>query len=215
MRVTAIIPARRGSVGVPGKNWRDFCGKPLVRWTVEQALETKAIDEVVVTSDSPEVYDALNAVPVTWIARPGDLSGSEATTESAMLHALTVLHDEPAILVMLQPTSPLRTPDDISACISQVILFGGSVTSVVPAREWRFPVHGRVSRQHRAVFAENGSIYAVEAKAFMATGDRTAKDSHSHLMPDWTRHEIDDEDDWNIVEGLFRQRVLGGLSVHA
>lgn len=211
MRIAAIIPARRGSVGIPGKNWRNFCGKPLVRWTVEQALGTPEIDEVIVTSDAPEIYDALSGLKVTWIARPDDLAQANTSTEAAIAHAVMFKRrqaEKPDMVVLLQATSPLRRVDDISACIALVRDAGGSAVSVVYAREWKFPVKNRTPRQARTELAENGSIYAVKTDALLGAMDRTTADAYTHLMPSWSRYEIDDEDDWWIVEGMFEKHIL-------
>jgi CMP-N,N'-diacetyllegionaminic acid synthase len=214
VRIAAIIPARRGSVGIPGKNWKDFCGKPLVRWTAEQALATPEVDEVVVTSDSSEIYDALSGLKVTWVARPANLAQDNTPTEEALAHTVAMLNKKPDMVALLQATSPLRRVDDISACIALVREnfgmrdAGGSAVSVVYAREWKFPVKNRTPRQARAELAENGSIYAVKTDALLGAMDRTTADAYTHLMPSWSRYEIDDEDDWWIVEGMFEKYIL-------
>jgi CMP-N,N'-diacetyllegionaminic acid synthase len=208
VRIAAMIPARRGSVGIPGKNWKNFCGKPLVRWTAEQALSTPEVDEVVITSDAPEVYDALSGLNVTWVARPDSLAQSDTPTEAALAHTIVMMNKKPDMVVLLQATSPLRRVDDISACIALVRDAGGSAVSVVYAREWKFPVKNRTPRQARTELAENGSIYAIKADALLGAMDRTTADAYTHLMPSWSRYEIDDEDDWWIAEGMFEKYIL-------
>lgn len=198
----AIVPARRNSAGLPGKNWRDLCGKPLVRWSVEQAIEAGL--PVWVTSDAPEVWEALEGLEYERIDRPAELCGPEATTESALMHALTTQQVRPSHLVLLQPTSPLRTPEDIKACLAL-----GNGVSVVHSREWQWPVLDRVPRQRRYALAENGSIYSVSVPEFMRWQNRTIKfHGYVYWMPSWTSHEIDDEDDFAIVELMMRRHVL-------
>ena len=113
MGVAAIIPARGGSRGIPRKNLLDFCGKPLVAWSIIQARNTPLIDAVYVSSDSPEILETAERFGARPIRRPPEISGDTATTESALLHALGTLPAAPEWLALLQPTSPLRKPDDL------------------------------------------------------------------------------------------------------
>ena len=112
-RVTAIIPARGGSKAIPRKNVLDFHGKPLLAWTIEQALETPEIDDVFVTSDSREILDIAASSGAQFIERPSEISGDTATSESAVRHALGEIGSDQELVLMLQPTSPLRKRGDL------------------------------------------------------------------------------------------------------
>jgi CMP-N,N'-diacetyllegionaminic acid synthase len=113
-----IIPARGGSKGLPGKNIRPLCGKPLIAWTIEKALKSKHLDAVLVTTDSPEIADIARkhgaAVP---FLRPARLATDTAATFPVVRHALDHLRAaegrEFDYIVLLEPTSPLREDDDI------------------------------------------------------------------------------------------------------
>ena len=84
----AIIPARGGSKGIPGKNTILVAGKPLLAWSIEHALRSAEIHSVWVTSDSPEILDIANTYGARTILRPADISGDKATSEEAWIHAL-------------------------------------------------------------------------------------------------------------------------------
>ena len=123
--VLAIIPARGGSKGIPHKNIADVNGRPLISYTIEAALECTFIDKVLVSTDDKEIaaisqqYGA--SVP---FLRPDYLSSDTAKSIDAVLHAVTYCaeHDKPYdIVVLLQPTSPLRTGEDISGALCYFI----------------------------------------------------------------------------------------------
>jgi CMP-N,N'-diacetyllegionaminic acid synthase len=221
-KTVAIILARRGSKQIPGKNWRPLLGKPLVRWSVEQALAAESIDRVVVTSDAPEVMDAIEGqlIPwgqkrsspseVTWVARPEHLATDTATTESAVSHALDTVYGPsgpfPDVAVILQPTSPLRRPGDIDACV-ELLKGYDSVVSVV--RDHRIiPGELREMRQAQMRVIENGAVYAMRTDTFLVSRNRICGMWEPFLMPEWTRYEIDAEDDFAIVEMLMEKYMV-------
>ncbi|MFT5452221.1 MAG: CMP-N-acetylneuraminic acid synthetase [Enterobacterales bacterium] len=123
-RVVAIIPAREGSKRLPNKNTLVLAGKPMIAWTIEAALQSKYVKEVIVSTDSElikEVAEKHGAV-VPFI-RPESLSGDMATTDDVLMHAINVLELSPSdILVLLQPTSPLRNVDDIDKALEELQL---------------------------------------------------------------------------------------------
>jgi len=116
--VIAIIPARGGSKGLPGKNIRVLCGKPLIAWTIEKALKSGCLDVVMVTTDSPEIASIARdygaAVP---FMRPAELASDTASSYDVICHVLTHYRDaecrEFDYTVLLEPTSPLREDDDV------------------------------------------------------------------------------------------------------
>jgi CMP-N-acetylneuraminic acid synthetase len=113
----AIVPARGGSVGLPGKNLVPFQGRPLVAHTVHTAVAA-GVTEVVVTTDDAEIAAAAAAEGARTVARPAHLAQATSRTLPAVLHALDALEVTDATLVLLlQPTSPLRTADDIAECL--------------------------------------------------------------------------------------------------
>ena len=117
-RVIAIIPARGGSKGLPGKNTRMVCGKPLIAWSIEKAKKSSYLDVILVSTDSPEIADVARrhgaAVP---FMRPAELATDHASTHDVIEHALaqcrTADSGEFLYTVLLEPTSPLREDDDV------------------------------------------------------------------------------------------------------
>lgn len=117
-RVLALIPARSGSKGLPGKNIRTLCGKPLVAWSIEKAKRSQYLDVILVTTDSPEIADVSRQYgAIVPFLRPAYLATDHASTYDVIRHALTYCrtheNHEFDYTVLLEPTSPLREDDDI------------------------------------------------------------------------------------------------------
>ena len=117
-RALGLIPARAGSERLRGKNTRPFAGRPLVDWTLDAALGSGLLETVAVTTDDPGVAALASARDVTVIDRPAELAGSDASIYDAIAHALGVLGADWDYLVLLQPTSPLRTAADIDGALA-------------------------------------------------------------------------------------------------
>jgi CMP-N,N'-diacetyllegionaminic acid synthase len=118
----AIIPARGGSKGIPKKNLVDFCGKPLIAWSILQARDSSSVHSVWVSSDSQEIIDTATHYGARPIRRPEDISGDNATSESAWLHALDTIAADGIVVdrvIGMQATSPIRETSDIDAALSQ------------------------------------------------------------------------------------------------
>src|SRR5215471_6813557 len=114
----AIIPARSGSKGLPGKNIRNLCGKPLVTWSIEAARKSRHLDLVLLSTDSAEIADiARNSGAAVPFLRPGELATDQAPTFEVVRHALTFYRSEMGrefdYTVLMEPTSPLREDDDV------------------------------------------------------------------------------------------------------
>ena len=123
--VLAVVPARAGSKGLPGKNIKDLCGKPLIAWTIETALKSVHIDEVVVSTDSKDIAEiALQFGASVPFLRPYQLATDEATSFVVVEHCLDFYHAKRAIefdyVVLLEPTSPLRRETDIDQVLEKL-----------------------------------------------------------------------------------------------
>ncbi len=119
--VVAVVPARAGSKGIPGKNLRRVAGRSLVRRTVDAAGAAASIDVVVVSTDGDAIAAEGELAGARVVRRPADLAGDEASSESAVLHVLDVLAatgDEPEVVVFLQATSPFTDPADLDAAVA-------------------------------------------------------------------------------------------------
>ncbi|MDG1463049.1 MAG: acylneuraminate cytidylyltransferase family protein [Gammaproteobacteria bacterium] len=232
MLTIATICARGGSVGVPGKNIRPLMGKPLITHTIEHALAVSDIDRVFISTDSQSIADvAMSAGAEVPFLRPDHLATNDASKLAALEHLVSwvELHHGPVgIIVDLQPTSPLRTPQDIRDCMqlfddeTDVVITGYEADKnpyfdMVERKEnGRFdlvkpPESSVVARQQApAVFAMNGSIYVWKRSSLnkgLWNGNRKL-----HVMPRERSIDIDEPLDFDIVELLMGRRQVGWRS---
>ncbi len=184
MNAIAIIPARGGSKGLPGKNIRTLGGKPLLAWSIEAALAAACVERVFVSTDSPEIASVASAWGAETIMRPAAISGDTASSESALLHALDYLRGHnaprPEILVFLQCTSPFTSAEDIEGTVAALLeQKADSALSVTPFGHflWRKGDAGanginhdgktRLRRQDLPPqYLENGAVYAMRTACF-------------------------------------------------
>ena len=149
MKVIAFIFARGGSKGLPGKNVRPICGKPMIAWAIEQAKAVKRISRVIVSTDSEEIASVARQYGAeTPFMRPAELACDDCPEWQAWRHALNYLqHEEglPDAMVSVPVTAPLRLPGDIELCIDEFALGGVDVVVTVSAAH-RSPYFNMVKR---------------------------------------------------------------------
>ena len=135
MKVIAIIPARGGSKGIPRKNLVNFSGKPLIQWSIDAALKSTYITDVVVSSDDDEILNvAQENKGVLAIKRPIELAQDSSKTAPVLTHVLESLNGiKYDYLILLQPTSPLRTAEDIDLAFEK--LLNSKATSLISVCE--------------------------------------------------------------------------------
>lgn len=231
LKVVCVIPARAGSKGVPGKNVRPLAGRPLIAHSIEQALASRYIDRTIVSTDGDEIAEAARAagaeVPFT---RPAELAGDGVGTVDVLVHAAEWLTDVDCwpfdILVLLHATTPLRSVEDVDACIDLLVEeHAGSVFSVAEA--YRNPYFNMVemdaegvphlvkeasfaSRQQApTVYDMNSSIYVWWVERLLEDRKVILPDSRVHVMPRERSIDIDEELDFRIAEMLLAD---GGAS---
>lgn len=139
-KVLAIVPARGGSKGLPGKNIRPICGKPLIAWTIEKALKSRCLDTVLVTTDCAEIAAAARAAGAhVPFLRPVELATDTASTYDVIRHAVAYLKDTEGqsydYIVLLEPTSPLREDDDIDNMLESLIRQSSEFDSIISVGE--------------------------------------------------------------------------------
>jgi len=221
----AIIPARGGSRGIPRKNVLPIGGKPLIAWTIEAARAAESVDRVVVSTDDPEIGRVAEAFGADVVWRPAELSGDQASSESALLHALEFLERaegyDPDILVFLQCTSPLTQAEDIDGTV-RAMLDADADTALSVAEFhyflWRRENAGeavginhdksiRLLRQNREPqYQETGAVYAMRASGFREARHRFFGRTALYVSPPDRVGEIDDPIDMQFCELLIRQR---------
>ncbi len=228
-RVLGLITARGGSKGLPGKNTRLLCGRPLIAWTVDAARASSCLDAVVVSTDDAGIAEAARAAGAEVpFLRPAALASDTASSIDAVLHALDTLAAEGRefqVLVLLEPTSPLREASDIDAAVQQLATSGAdAVVSVCraegahPSFMFRMDERGAVTpyltvpptgvrRQDiEPLFYLEGTVYVSTVAALRETRafchDRTV----AYEVPKWKALEIDDEDDFVMVQAIAKHR---------
>lgn len=220
--VLAIIPARGGSKGVPRKNIRDLAGKPLIAWTIEAARKSAYIDRTVISSDDQEII----AVAKNWgceapFVRPADLARDDTPGIDPVLHALKELPGYDYV-VLLQPTSPLRTEEDIDGCIARCEekLASACVSVTEPAHhpQWMFtlsdadvllPISAQrgVRRQDLPdVYALNGAVYVARTAWLVETRNFLGEGAYGYVMPSSRSIDIDTEQDIAFAACLLQQK---------
>jgi len=228
MNVIAIIPARGGSKGIPGKNIRAVGGRPLLAWSIEQARQTPQISRVFVSTDSPEIATVARQFGAEVIQRPADISGDSASSESALLHALDWLlateNCQPDLVVFLQATSPCRQPGEILDAIDTLLKENAdSLLSVGPVHGfvWRVEKDGTVrsfsydhlNRPRRQDapedLIENGSIYIFKPWVLRQFNNRLGGRIAVYRMPALNSFQIDEPADLELIEQLMEYRQSG------
>jgi len=227
MSTIAIIPARGGSRGIPRKNLVPVCGKPLLAWSIEHALGASSVDAVYVSSDCDEILAVAQSFGARAIARPAELSGDGATSESAWLHAVDVIESQNGkvdLVVGMQATSPVRDAHDLDAAIEQ--FHRESLDSLVAACEvhdfflWRrvdgtaeginHDYRARRRRQDIAPsFLENGSFYIFRPELLRATACRLGGRIGVFKMAKHKMFQIDEPEDIALCEAVLRGYGMG------
>ena len=228
-RVLALITARGGSKGLPGKNVRPLGGRPLVAWSVAAARASRYVDRVVLSSDDAAIQEAARAagadVPFT---RPAALASDTATSLDVVNHALDQLPGFD-LLVLLQPTSPLRTADDIDRCLEACGPDGGapaavSVVETDKSPHWMFTL-GPDARLHRLldgpvpdrrqdaprVMVLNGAVYVARIPWLAQARTFVTPETVAHVMPRERSVDIDTALDFALTEQLLALAPPGPL----
>jgi YrbI family 3-deoxy-D-manno-octulosonate 8-phosphate phosphatase len=225
-KTVAIIPARGGSKGVPGKNLRPVGGIPLVARAVRSCLAASRIDGTYVTTDDPTVADVARRAGAVVIERPADIAGDTATSESALEHALGVISDlgSPAdVLVFVQCTSPFIEPGDLDRAVELITTgHADSALSAIQTYEflWRDadpsvasgtgPMTGqnhdsgyRPRRQERRPdFRETGAFYAMRTDGFLQHHHRFFGRTGVVPVSDFSALEIDTVEELHLADAI-------------
>ena len=224
--VVAIIPARGGSKGIPNKNIIDFCGKPLIAWTIEQCLQSKYIDNVWVSSDSQNILDIAEKYGAKTIKRPDDISGDFATSESAWIHSIKIIEEDNNIDFVFAPqvTSPLREAKDIDNAIELFqkenydSMFSSSI--VEDLFFWKKDKNNKLqsvnydylNRQRRQdvqeQIIENGSFYIFKPEILKKYDNRFGGKIGHSKMEFWKMFEIDNLEDIRMCRALMQEFLI-------
>lgn len=219
--VLGLITARGGSKGLPRKNVLTVGGKPLIGWTIEAALKSKSIERVVLSSDDDEIM----GVGKTWgcevpFQRPARLANDTASSMDVVLHALGHLQGY-EYLILLQPTSPLRTAADIDAAFDLLQSTGApscvSVCEVDQSPYWMFrikdgskvermlPEEDSATRRQDLppIYVLNGAIYVARVEWLRQSKSFLGEGCVAYVMPKERSLDIDNAEDFEV----FRRTV--------
>ena len=227
MKNIAIIPARSGSKGLPDKNIRELCGKPMLAYSIEAAKKSGKIDVVHVSTDSEHYAEIAKAygADVPFL-RSGEFSGDTATTWDVVrfvLNKYKQMGQQFEVVTVLQPTSPLRTADDIMEVSDMYFL--KSATAVVGVCEmehsplWSNTLNNdlcmngflnkasNVQRQQLETYYRiNGAIYMIDAEVITNNFEIYGERSYAYIMPKERSVDIDDVMDFKIAEMYMKER---------
>src|SRR3989338_561873 len=182
-KTLAVILARGGSKGLPGKNIIPLKGRPLIAWTITAALEAKLIDRVVVSSDSVDILAVAKRYGADTIKRPKKLATDQIRPELAIQHVLATLRKNesyiPELLILLQPTSPLR--------------------GFLLMRRQDLP----------PVFFTNGAIYLVKTLWFLKSNSLFPKRTVPYVMSEDNSQDVDTPEDLKKIEKLMALKKYG------
>lgn len=229
-RVLGVITARGGSKGLPGKNIRPFHGKPLLAWTIEDAKGSKLLTRCILSTDDEAIAEVGREFGADMpFMRPDEYATDTATSMQVMQHALTKLREESGeeydAAMFLQPTSPLRTPEDIDASIRLMIETGcDSVMSMVKLTNFTrynlkkieqgriYPLiddEGSITKQRQTqpdAYKRNGAIYLTKT-SLLEKGEMFGEDSRAYVMSPERSVDID-----TILDFEYAMFLMDGQS---
>ncbi len=225
-KILAIIPARSGSKGLPKKNIKELCGKPLIAWTIEEAIKSKYIDEIMVSTDTNEIAKiGLEFGAKIPFIRPPKLASDTAKAIEYILHTINYYDNHYEIIILLQPTSPLRSVIDIDAAISMLVK--DKIRAVVSVCElehplaWTGTLPKNLSMQHftkeedentnrqelEKYYRYNGAIYIAEIEYIIKENGFIGDETYAYKMTQENSIDIDTLIDFMLAEVILKERL--------
>ena len=213
--VTAFIPVRGGSKSIPLKNIKLFCGKPLVCWNIEALENCPCVDEIIVATDSPEIGNVVLAggykkTKIFW--RSAENACDTASTESVMLEYINNMRLSPShVFILAQATSPLTQSihfreglqlfetghfDSLLSCVRNFRFFWNENGT---SKNYDFLKRPR-RQEFSGTLMENGAFYISTVGNILKYKNRLGGNIGIYEMPEYTAFEIDEPDDWIIME---------------
>ena len=225
MKADVIILARGGSKGIPKKNLKIFCGKPLVEWTIIQAKNSKKVDQVFLSSDSTKILKIGNKHKIRLIRRPRKFASDNSSSESAIRHVLKSNSNiSKKAIVYLEPTSPLRKKGDIDELIQNFFKkkwdsgFTAGIlddfllwkkSDLGKFKSINYDYKNRGNRYGRKpCYVENSVGYIFKPLQFLKFNNRLFGKIGSTFNEVWQSFEIDEPNDWEFVSTMFKLKKL-------
>jgi len=222
----AIVPARGGSKGLPGKNIKDLLGKPMIAYTIEEALKSKYITEVIISTDCKEIEEvAIKYGAKSLFLRPEYLATDSAKAIDNYIYTIDRLNKEFGYdikdFILLQPTSPLRTVQDIDKSIE--LFKDKNADSVVSYTEEHHPIEWHkyitedgkfenifeeklLNRQEiKKSYFPNGAVFVFDYE-LIKQGKYYSDNSYAYIMPRFRSVDVDTMEDFKYIEFLLQER---------
>ena len=220
--VLAVIPARRGSKGLPLKNLRLLDGLPLIAHSIRAALAATLVTTVVVSTEDEEIAGVAETHGATVVKRPPALATDTVQNNPVVRHAIESRGAAEEVVVLLQPTSPLRTAAQIDACIAAVFDGAKSAMTITPVEHhpgktvivengmvmpFTNDTDMEARRQNmREVYRQNGAVYAIGVADFLALDRFYVRPCRGVMAPAEDSIDIDSEMDLMLAELILKQR---------
>jgi CMP-N,N'-diacetyllegionaminic acid synthase len=233
-KVIALIPSRSGSKGLPNKNILDFLGKPLMAWSIEAAKRSRYVDRTILSTDSKEIANQglIYGAEVPFL-RPEEISRDSSTSMEVVKHAIDYVYSQTSekyeILVLLEPTSPLRTSVDLDQALEKLVMHTDAKSLVslgqvdsqhsriqvgisgegfvkVPPSEKMYK-HKRRQDLPKNFFLD-GSLYISYIDDLLETETFVQDKTLAVIMPKWKTIEIDDEYDYEMAIFLAKRFLV-------
>jgi CMP-N,N'-diacetyllegionaminic acid synthase len=228
--ILAIIPARGGSKGVPRKNIRLLAGKPLIAWTIETAKKSKYIDRIIVSTEDEEIMDiALNFGAEVPFLRPAELAKDDTPGIDPILYTVKKISadekNEFDFILILQPTSPLRTERHIDEAVESLLDNLDKFDSLISVTELEHPVYwNRIVGSNKElknfinydkntkyrrqdfekVYRLNGALYLFNTNVLIKSGGCETDKTMAYIMDRKSSIDIDSLDDFDLAEYYIR-----------
>ena len=221
--ILAIVPARLGSKGIKLKNIKLFCDKPLISWTINEAKKISKIDKIIVSTDDEKIAKIARKLDVEVpFVRPKKYSKDDSPGIDVVLHAISYFKDYKYIL-LLQPTSPLRSKKDINGIINFTLNNNlKSTVAISKVREYPQLMYKmskekklikefikyrsfNIRQKYEALYRINGALYMSDTNWILKNKTLVNKETFGYLMPIDRSADLDDSFDWEMAELLMRK----------
>lgn len=223
----AIITARGGSKRIPRKNIREFCGKPIIAYSIQAALAAKCFDEVMVSTDDEEIAE----VAKTWGAqvpfmRSAKTASDYATTAEVLLEVLHQYQEigiQPEIMCCIYPTAPFITSENLNTALD-MLQQNNNIHSINPIVRFSFPIQRAVKLRNNMIsmfqpehlltrsqdlepaYHDAGQFYWFRVEKFLKNPSLVTENTAGIVMPEWLIQDIDNEEDW--IKAEIKYRIL-------
>jgi CMP-N,N'-diacetyllegionaminic acid synthase len=223
----AIIPARGGSKRLPNKNILPLVDKPMLLWTIESAVQSKYLDQILLSTDSDDIIKVVENYKIKTIKRPLELASDTAKTVDVVKHVIENIDKKYDFIVLLQPTSPLRTSTHIDEAIEQLIKLNAdaiiSVTEADHSPLWCNILPGNLSMEnfisedikHKRsqdlpkFYRLNGAIYICKTEKLIEENTFFLKKNvYAYIMDKKSSIDIDEELDFKLAEIILKEKFL-------